>query len=310
MRIGYRVPATSANLGPGFDSFGIALKLYNKFEAELADSWEVELEGEGVEYLRRDVGNLVAQAMKEVFTFAGHPELKAHVWCFNKVPTGNGLGSSSSAIVGGILLGRDLLKEAGFEPPSDDDLYQLAYKLEGHADNVVPALVGGFTVCWDDENDVHRFARFEHMDGLAAVVVPADEELATNKARLLLPEAVSHKDAAFNVAHAGLLAAAIVGARPELLKDALKDRLHEQYRASNVGDIKTIQDILLEAGCDGVALSGSGPTVIGLVTCKNDEAAYQRAIRVAARAEQKTSKLEGRRPPLPLELCRKGAKRY
>lgn len=310
MSVGYRVPATSANLGPGFDSFGMALKLYNKFEASIADEWKVEIEGEGAEYLARDESNQVAVAMREVFTRAGHPELKAHIRCYNKVPTGNGLGSSSTAVVGGALLASDLLVEQGFEGLDKEELFVIATELEGHADNVAPALFGGFTVCWHEESGKPRVARFEHMSGLAAIVVPASHELATKDARALLPLDVSHKDAAFNVAHAGLLAASIVAGTPEHLKEAFKDRLHQPYRAANISDLDTITEILLNAGCDGVALSGSGPTVIGFVACDTDEAAYQRAIRIAARAESEVLKLETRRTPLPLELSRLGAKRY
>lgn len=309
MRVGYRVPATSANLGPGFDSFGIALKLYNMFEAELADEWKVEVEGEGVDYLATDGTNLVATAMRTVFEEYGHPELRALIRCNNRIPTGNGLGSSSTAIVGGILLARDLLSESGFNFPDDDALFRIATALEGHADNVAPALFGGFTVCWSSEDDVQRFASFEPMRGLAVLVVPANEELITKDARKLLPKDVSHADAAFNVAHAGLLAASIVGGRPEFLKEALHDKLHEPYRSEEISDLVEIENILLEAGCDGVAISGSGPTVIGLVSCASDEKAYERAVRIAARAEAGVRALTTRRPPLPLEIARKGSKR-
>lgn len=309
MRVGYRVPATSANLGPGFDSFGVALKLYNMFEAELSTEWKVEVEGEGADYLATDSTNMVAVAMRTVFEEFGHPELRALIRCNNRIPTGNGLGSSSTAIVGGVLIARDLLAEKGFAHPTDDDLFRIATALEGHADNVAPALFGGFTVCWTDVNEEARYASFEPMRGLAVLVVPANEELSTNEARKLLPAAVSHADAAFNVAHAGLLAAAIVGGRPEFLKDALHDKLHEPYRAEEIADIEDIENILLDAGCDGVAISGSGPTVIGLVSCASDEAAYERAVRIAARAEEKVRALTTRRPPMPLEIARKGSKR-
>lgn len=310
MRAAYRVPATSANLGPGFDSFGIALKLYNKFEAELADAWKIEIEGEGADFLSTDESNQVAVAMHEVFTRMGRPELKAHIRCYNKVPTGNGLGSSSTAVVGGVLLAADLLVEAGERRLSRDELFVIATELEGHADNVAPAFFGGFTVCWHEEDGTPRYARFEHMSGLAAIVVPGIAEISTREARALLPLEIAHKDAAFNVAHAGLLAASIVAGTPEYLREAFKDRLHQPYRAANISDLDTISDILLEAGCDGVALSGSGPTVIGFVACEGDEAAYQRAIKIAARAEAPALELGTRRTPLPLELCRLGAKPY
>jgi len=297
------VPATSANLGPGFDSFGIALDLHNRFEAALAPEWAVEVEGEGAGVLRTDGENVVARSMARVFAEAGRPELRAKVGCLNRVPTGSGLGSSSSAIVGGLLLGEAL---------ADIDLgdrhrLELAAEIEGHPDNVAAALFGGFTVCWDDDGHA-RCARFEPARGLAAVVVPALSELATTVARAMLPEAVPHKDAAFNVAHAGLLAASIATGRPELLGAALEDRLHEPYRAAAVGDLKQVHDILRDAGAAGVALSGAGPTVIGLVAADTDEAAHQVATEVAERAAAPVRALGTRRAPQALRLDRVGAR--
>jgi len=308
MRVGFSIPATSANLGPGFDSFGIALKLYNKFEAELAADWLVEVEGEGEGYLSTGGDNQVAMAMATVFEVAGHPELCAHIWCQNRVPTGNGLGSSSTAIVGGALLARALLAEQGLPVPSDGEIFRITAKLEGHSDNVAPALFGGFTVCYS-RDDVLSYARFEPLRGLAAVVVPANGELSTAESRDLLPHDVTHKDAAFNVAHAGLLAAAIVSGQPDLLGDALQDRLHQPYRAQVIGDIEEIQAIVRRAGCDGVALSGAGPTIIGLLAADTDEGAYERAVRVAAAAADEVRALGTRRPPLPLEFSRVGSVR-
>ncbi len=226
------VPATSANLGPGFDSFGLALELHNRFEAELAAEWRVDVAGAGAGTLATDGTNLAAVAMARAFAEAGHPELRAEIGCANNVPTGSGLGSSSAAIVGGLLLG-EALAGADFGPVR---MLELAAELEGHPDNVAAALFGGFTVCWRDHG-LARCARFEPARGLAAVVVPAVGELATRTARAMLPDAVPHEDAAFNVAHAGLLAASIATGRPELLGAALADRLHEPYRAAAVADL-------------------------------------------------------------------------
>jgi homoserine kinase len=297
------VPATSANLGPGFDSFGIALDLHNRFEAELADAWVIDIEGEGAGVLLTDGGNVVAVAMARVFEEAGRSELRAQVRCHNEVPTGSGLGSSSSAIVGGLILGEAL---AGIDL-GDERRLELAAELEGHPDNVAAALFGGFTVCWSDEGRA-RCARFEPARGLAAVVVPALRELATTVARAMLPEAVPHADAAFNVAHAGLLAASIATGRPELLGAALADRLHEPYRAAAVGDLREVHDILRDAGAAGVALSGAGPTMIGLVAGDTDEAAHALAVEVAERASGAVRALGTRRPPQALRVDRTGAR--
>lgn len=309
MRATISVPATSANLGPGFDSFGIALKLYNKFEAELSNEWIVEVEGEGEDYLLGGADNQVAKAMRAVFEYVKKGEYKAHIWCTNRVPTGNGLGSSSTAIVGGALLARQLLEHHDGIQLTDEEIFQITSELEGHSDNVAPALFGGFTVCWHD-GAKPCYARFEPERGLAAVVVPSKGELSTAQSRKLLPEDVSHEDAAFNVAHAGLLAAAIVTGRVELLPAALQDRLHQPYRAQAIDDLDEISHILREAGCQGVALSGAGPTVIGLVAADNDDAAYELAVRIAAHAADEVRATGKRREPLPLAFDRKGAKSF
>lgn len=297
------VPATSANLGPGFDSFGLALNMHNRFSAELADDWSVRVEGEGAGVLLTDAGNRVAVAMARAFDAAGRPELRARIECVNGIALGNGLGSSSAAIVGGLLLGQAL---AGVEL-GEQKLLELAAALEGHADNVAAALLGGFTVCWNDTGTVHA-ARFEPARGLAAVVVVAVGELATSTARAMLPDAVPHEDAAFNVAHAGLLAASIAAGRPELLGAALADRLHEPYRAPAVADLQAVHDILRDAGAAGVALSGAGPTVIGLVAADTDEAAHALAETIAARAADRVRALGTRRTPEALKIDRAGAR--
>ena len=297
------VPATSANLGPGFDSFGLALDLHNRFEAELADEWSVTVEGEGAGMLATDGSNRVATAMELAFEALGKPDLRASIGCVNRIPLGNGLGSSSAAIVGGILLAEQL---AG-EELGQQALLELAAEIEGHPDNVAAALRGGFTVCWNDAGHVHT-ARFQPARGLAAVVVVANEELSTKTARLMLPEAVPHADAAFNVAHAGLLAASIATGRPELLGAALADRLHEPYRASAVADLQQVHDILRDAGAAGVALSGAGPTVIGLVAGDTDELAHRLAEEVAQRAADRVRELGSRRAPAALRIDRAGAR--
>jgi homoserine kinase len=297
------VPATSANLGPGFDSFGLALDLFDRFEAQLASEWSVEVHGEGAETLSAGADNLVARSMMRGFEESGSPELRAEIRCVNAIPTGSGLGSSSAAIVGGLLLAERLAR-TDF---GDRRRLEIAAEMEGHPDNVAAALLGGFTVCWM-EYGLARCARFEPARGLATVVVPAIGEFATSAARSMLPEAVPHKDAAFNVAHAGLLAAAIVSGRPDLLGVALDDRLHEPYRADAVADMRQVGSILEDAGASGVALSGSGPTVIGLVAADTDEAAFELAEDVADRALARVKSLGTRRAPQALRVDRVGAR--
>lgn len=297
------IPATSANLGPGFDSFGLALDLHNRFEAELANEWSITIAGEGAGVLRTDAGNRVATAMKRGFEALGTPGLRARVGCVNNIPLGNGLGSSSAAIVGGLLLAEQLSGVAFGEQA----LLELAAEIEGHPDNVAAALRGGFTVCWNEDGRVHT-AQFQPARGLAVVVVIANGELSTKSARAMLPDAVPHADAAFNVAHAGLLAASIATGRPELLGAALEDRLHEPYRAAAVADMQDIHAILREAGAAGVALSGAGPTIIGLVAGDTDEAAHALAEEVADRSAERVRALGTRRAPVALRIDRAGAR--
>jgi homoserine kinase len=168
------IPATSANLGPGFDSFGLALALHNRFSAELAEEWSVEVTGEGEGRLSSGPDNRVARSMARVFAEAGHSGLAASVRCENRIPPGAGLGSSAAAIVGGLMLG-DALCGAGIDR---ETLLVLAAGIEGHPDNVAAALYGGFTISWS-EADARgpRCVRLEPASGLAAVVVGARRRL-------------------------------------------------------------------------------------------------------------------------------------
>lgn len=297
------VPATSANLGPGFDSFGLALCLHNRFEAEPADEWCVQVSGEGAESLPTGAENAIARAMGRVFDELGLPNRAANIRCDNRIPTGSGLGSSSTAIVGGLLLGEAL---AGADLGEVRRL-ELAAELEGHPDNVAAALRGGFTICWLDAGRA-RAARFEPARGLAVVAVPALGELATSAARAMLPESVPHVDAAFNVAHAGLLAASLATGRPELFGDALVDRLHEPYRAGAVADLTAVARVLRDCGASGVALSGAGPTVIGLVAGDTDDLALETARSVAEAATPRLRELGTRRAPEAYRIDRRGAR--
>jgi homoserine kinase len=298
-----RTPATSANLGSGFDTFGLALGLYNQISAELADGgqWHVQVVGEG----EHDEGLLtddrVVAAMKRLFAEAGRPELSARVFCRNAVPIGHGLGSSAAAIVGGLMVANALVSS----PFGTHEIFQMAAELEGHPDNVAAALVGGFTMCWGDGSA--QYARVEPVCGLAVVCVGSDRPLTTRKARELLPASVPHADAAFNVGRAGLLTAGIALGRRDLIGPGTADRLHEPYRLSAVPDLDAVREALLVAGADGAALSGSGPTVIGLVCGKDDAEGLERAQSVAAEAGRLLEGVAGRLTPAVYPVDRVGA---
>lgn len=299
MSVRVAVPASSANLGPGYDAFGLALALYNWFEAEPADTWSVDVSGEGAGELPRDDRNEVARAIKRAFAKVGYSGA-AHVRCENAIPVGRGLGSSSAAIVGGLVLAREIAGAA----LDSDALFALAVELEGHPDNVAAALLGGFTMCWHDGASP-RVERLEPGAGLAVVAVISDTAVATSRARAALPSVVPHADAAFSVGRAGLLAAGIALGRAELIAAGATDRLHEPYREHLYPDISRVKSLLLECGADAAVLSGAGPTVVGLISALDDDAAASRATLVSDEFGRRGG-ADGRRT-MVLSIDRRGA---
>jgi homoserine kinase len=298
-----RVPATTANLGSGYDSFGLALALHNTVSASLAapGTWSVAVEGEGAESVGRAADNLVALSMARLFREAG-TESGAAIECVNSIPFGRGLGSSSAAIVGGLVAANELVGR----PLLPDELFRLAVELEGHPDNVAAALFGGYPVWWPAEG-APRGAHVDPPGGLAAVVVVSDQPLSTSRARAMLPRDVPHVDAAFDAGRAGLLAIGIALGMRDLIGPGMNDRLHEQYRAVAVTDLEAVRETLLAAGADGAALSGAGPSVIGLVTGDDDADAEVRAALVVTRATALLRGHSGRNAPEVLALDRRGA---
>jgi homoserine kinase len=297
------VPASTANLGSGYDAFGLALALHNTITAGFAtrDTWEISCTGEGEE--NRAVGrdNLVVVAIRRLFDVIGETR-GVFVTCENGIPFGRGLGSSSAAIVGGLVAANALTGAA--LPPAE--LFRLAADLEGHPDNVAAALFGGFTICWS-EAGIPMTTHIDPPRGLAAVVVVSEDRLSTVRARALLPESVPHVDAVFDAGRAGLLVAGLALGRADLIGPGMSDRLHEPYRATAVTDLEAVRRVLLEAGADGAALSGAGPTVIGLVSGVDDADALERAAAVAERASEPLTRCAGRRAPGVIAINREGA---
>lgn len=296
-----RVPATSANLGPGYDAFGLALGLCNEFEARLAERWSVRVEGEGAGLLREDASNEVVRAIQRVFAEVQAYDRAADIVCRNRIPIGRGLGSSAAAIVGGVVIGNWLTGER----LSDQRLLELAAELEGHPDNVAAALLGGFTVSIR-EAGVVRSVRINPTGGVAAVVVVAEAALPTSTARSALPASVPHADAAANAGRAALVALGLATGDREKLRLGLHDLLHEQYRAPLIGDLVRVRDALEGAGAGPAVLSGAGPTVLGLVLGADDPDALARA-EVAAAAVIATLGETGRERVLSLGIDRLGA---
>lgn len=263
-----RVPATSANLGPGFDTLGLALTLYNRFQLErLEEGGRVLIEATGPEADRVPTGrdNLFVQAAEATRIAAGLPPVGWRVRLETEIPLGGGLGSSASAIVGGIVAANALADN----PLDEADMLQLATELEGHPDNVAPALLGGVTVVvGTDDGDMH----WERLpaDGLHVVVAVPDEPLSTGRSRQALPETVSHGDAVFNVGRASLLVAALANGNSASLAAALDDRLHQPYRAPLVPGFIDVVQAALREGALGAVLSGAGPSVVAFVTENTD----------------------------------------
>jgi homoserine kinase len=258
-----RVPATSANLGPGFDAFGLALRLHDVVRAQVIESGlRIEVRGAGEETAGLGDGHLVVRAMRAAFDVLGvHPPGLA-LACDNAVPHGFGLGSSAAAIVGGLLAARALAGDLGLDRLPDADVLRLATELEGHADNVAACLAGGLTIAWTSGGSV-RAASMAPMPGLVPVLCVPPVPLSTEVARKVLPSTVPHADAACNAARAGLLVAALRG-DAALLFDATEDFLHQPYRAGAMPATTQLIGALRGAGVPAV-VSGAGPTVLALL---------------------------------------------
>lgn len=263
--VAVRVPATSANLGPGFDALGLALGLYDDLSAEVAASGLViEVSGEGADTVVRDETHLVIRAMRSAFDALGETPDGLALRCHNRIPHSRGLGSSAAAIVAGVLLARALVHD-GRARLDDAGVLAMANDLEGHPDNVAPCLFGGLTVAWTVDGGA-RAIRREPDPAVVPVVLVPPYEASTEQARGLLPEVVSHADAAFNAGRAALLVAALTGT-PQALVDATEDRLHQGYREPAMPETFALVTQLRSLGLPAV-VSGAGPTV--LVTARGE----------------------------------------
>lgn len=260
-RVTVTVPASTSNLGPGFDCLGLALDLRNELELSLLDETGpdlVRVEGEGERTLPRGGSNLLVKAARRVLPkrLPGRLVLRA----VNRIPLARGLGSSAAAAVAGLWAGAHLL---GLRR-SEDELERLAVGLEGHPDNVAPCVHGGFTACWSEDGAPRAQALDLHPSLSAVVCIPAFE-LATEKARAALPRAVSRADAVYNLSRAFLLPRALATGRLTHLRALMSDRLHQPYRAPLVPGLEDALAAAYRAGAAGAALSGSGPTVFAFV---------------------------------------------
>jgi homoserine kinase len=277
-----RVPATTANLGPGFDALGLALRLHNTVELDTAPSPRIEIEGEGAMSLPRDPSHLAYRAALAVVEAAGtrgggtsRPRA-FHLRQHNRIPLARGLGSSAAAIVGGAAAANALL--GGLLDHAA--LIDLAAGLEGHPDNVAPAVLGGLVACVTTESGKIRWTRLIPKRLRVVIAIP-EFAVSTAEARRLLPETVPFGDAVFNVSRTALLVAALVDGRMDLLGEATRDRLHQPYRARLVPGLEAVFAAAREAGAHGVALSGSGPTIVAFGEAPGIGEAMRRAFQAA-----------------------------
>ena len=285
MRLTVRVPATVANLGPGFDAFGLALSLVNEIEVSTEGEPGLAVEGEGAEELPRDESNLVVRAMRAFAADVGRDLPPLAVRCANAIPIERGLGSSAAAAVGGLVLADRLLGVS----VDRTELLRLATALEGHADNAAAALSGGLALAYRTD-DGWRAERIEASPRLRPVVlVPERERVGTEAARRGLPDDVALEDAVFNAGRAALLVLALTD-RPSLLPAALEDRLHQEARLRLAPAAAGLFGSLREAGVP-VCVAGSGPTLLAFETERAavpDPGEGWRALRLEVAAEGAT----------------------
>jgi aspartate kinase len=259
-----RIPSTTANLGSGFDCLGMALSLYLEIEMErIEKGFEFRAAGEGAEILSSDKNNLIYRAASMVMDKANiSPKNRGiKIIIKNEIPVERGLGSSAAAIVGGIM-GATQLYDLSL---SREEMLQLAFELEGHLDNIVPAFIGGFTISYRNQKGQIRWVKLDVPDDLKAVVGIPSYTLSTEEMRTVLPKQVALQDAVDNLSKSALLVNALQQSRWELIPEAMQDRLHQPFRLPFIKGAKNIFTEVQKSGIAGIALSGSGPTIISLV---------------------------------------------
>ncbi|MBE6063058.1 MAG: homoserine kinase [Clostridium butyricum] len=257
-----RVPATSANMGPGFDSLGIGLTLYNEFEfRELEEG--LRFNGINQEFCNEE--NIIYKAMKLCFDKAGYKIKGLEISEIKQdVPISRGLGSSSTCIVGGIMGANEILGGRF----SKSELLDMAVEIEGHPDNVAPAIFGGMIVAAMDDRKTY-YDKVNVAKGLKFVSIVPDFKLSTPKARSVLPKAISMKDGVYNVSRAALMVASFASGNYQLIKCACKDAFHQNYRSKLIPGFEKVYNKSYELGAYGCYLSGAGPTIMAIIDEKD-----------------------------------------
>jgi len=256
-----KVPATTANIGPGFDSLGIALRLYNIIEVEETNGGlEIHVPVKDQEHIETNERNLVYLAMKRLFDAVDFHPKGLRINLINNIPIARGLGSSAACIAGGLAAANALLNS----PLKKEEIIYLAATMDGHTDNILPALVGGLTVGCLLEKEV-KYVKMDLPTQLKLLAIIPDFHFSTKKARSLLPKSVPLEDAVFNVSRVGLLVASLVTSNFENLSEATKDKIHQPYRKDFIPHWEEITSKLMKIGTKGYFLSGSGPTILAIL---------------------------------------------
>lgn len=278
MRIKILTPATSANLGPGFDTLGLALEIFNQLEID-TDSTEmaINIEGEGSSILPKGEQNLACRAIAEVYARMGKAVPPLRIKQINRIPIASGLGSSAAAIVGGLVAANRLLGC----PLATNDLLQLAVGIEGHPDNVAPALLGAVVVSGIDSGKVLWY-QIQPVNPPQMIVISPSFRLSTAKARQVLPKRVLLADAVHNLSRTAFLLHCFASGDYRYLRFAMEDRLHQVYRAKLIPGLNEVINACYAAGGIGAALSGAGPAVIAFAEGKNENQAGQIAASMQA----------------------------
>jgi homoserine kinase len=264
------VPASSANLGSGFDSAGLALSMFDEIEASFTDKpgVQVDVDGEGRNSLPRDENHLIARVMLKTFANLSMPVQGLYLRCINRIPHGRGLGSSAAAISAAVVAARALAGTQGTRM-DDQGALELASSLEGHPDNVAACLYGGFTVSWIDESSLARAVKINAHESIIPVVMIPRFEVDTEQARALLPSHVPHRDATYNISRSALLVHAMTN-DPDYLFEATSDRIHQEYRRPSMQSASALVTSLRMKN-HAAYISGSGPTVCVLTNSEKVE---------------------------------------
>lgn len=257
-----QIPATSANLGAGFDALGLALSYYNYVNMEEADGIHIaSLDNTPVP---QDESNLIYGTAKTLFDICGYPFKGLKIEQVNNIPMARGLGSSSACIIAGLVGANTIMGN----PLGLDDLVNLSAEIEGHPDNTAPALLGGIVTAVFDGRVVH-WVKQEVFTTLKFVVVVPDFELKTEKARACLPDQISHRDAVYNLSRAALFSASLLTGKFENLRTAVHDRLHQPYRMELIPHGRDVFDTFYSLGAYAAYLSGAGPSLMAIVDGDN-----------------------------------------